>query len=247
MLWSNISVLIFFYFFEVRAIKISPFVRRNHNINNKCNKRIYKRCRIYYKFFCYDVILWNSNSIFFRHVKHHDVLIVTFNYGKKATKYVRDNDIGVVYSNETPISYNFFNINKFMKIRVRNMIYFASDGLVDFLNFLLGNKYEHLAYRKYSGYKIVEITEVISIDDKYDKVKYKTINALYETIIEKNSVKPGDTVVVFEENQRLCTGKVFDKPHICTTKELGFDDENNIYFVEDYAILGTDFFEMEEN
>ena len=161
---------------------------------------------------------------------------------------MKDGDLGITYSNNTPIAYNFFNINKFMKIHVHNMIYFASDGLVDFLNYLLGNKYEHLAYRKYSGYKIVEITEVISIDTKpYDIVRYKTINALYETIAEKGSVKVGDKVVVFEENQRLCTGKVFDKPHICTTKELGFDGENKIYLVEDYAILGTDFFEMEEN
>lgn len=185
-------------------------------------------------------------SVFYKHVKRHDVLIVTFNYGNKATSYKKDGNLGIVYSNDQPIAYNFFNINKFMKIHVHNMIYFASDALVDLLNTLLGKKYEHLEYRKYSGYKIVEITSVTSLEN-FDVIKYKTMNEVYETEAKKDSLKVGDVVVVFEANQRLSTGKVYPKPHVCTKKELGFDDENEIYFVEDIAILGTDFFEMEEN
>ena len=104
-------------------------------------------------------------AMFYKYVKGHDVLVVVFNYGNKATKYVRNKDLGVAYCNDTPIAYNFFNISKIVKIRAQGMIYLPSDVLIDILNSLLGNN-EQLDYKKDSGYQIVIARTITNKDEK---------------------------------------------------------------------------------
>ena len=186
-------------------------------------------------------------AMFYRYVKGHDALIVVFNYGNKATKYVRKKDWGSAYCNDTPISYNFFNISKIVKIRANGMIYLPSDVLIDLLNSLLGNN-EKLDYKKDSGYQIVIAREIKNRDEKKDICYLEDWpKSIQECLLPKDMIKVGDRFVLTKTGVMLPSGMITKRPSACSNYDLGIDeDKSKIYILDDLYIIGSDFFRMGE-
>lgn len=187
-------------------------------------------------------------AMFYRYVKGHDVLVVVFNYGNKATRYERNKDLGVAYSGDTPIAYNFFNISKIVKIRVQGMIYLPSDVLIDILNSLLG-KHENIDYKKDSGYEIVIARTITNKDEKKDICYLENgPQSLLVCLLPKNMIKVGDRFVLAKQGVMLPSGMITKRPSACSHFDLGIDeDKSKIYILDDLYIIGSDFFRMEEN
>ncbi len=187
-------------------------------------------------------------AMFYRYVKHHDVLVVVFNYGNKATHYVRNSDLGIAYSNDRVIAYNFFNISKIVKIRAKGIIYLPSDILVDLLNSLLG-KNEKIDYKKDSGYQIVIAKEIKNRDEKKDICYLENGPRMLEVcLLPKDMVKEGDRFVLAKTGVMLPSGMICKRPSACSNYDLGIDeDKQHIYTLDDLYIIGSDFFRMEEN
>lgn len=187
-------------------------------------------------------------AMFYRYVKGHDVLVIVFNYGNKATRYERVGDIGVVYSNDKVIAYNFFNLSKIIKIRAKGMIYLPSDALIDLLNALLGRR-EYLSYKKDSGYQIVLATKIINKDEKKDICYLENGPRCLEIcLLPKDMVHVGNRFVLAKQGTMLPSGKVCKRFSACSNYDLGIDeDRNTIYTLDDLYVIGSDFFRMEEN
>lgn len=188
-------------------------------------------------------------AVFYRHMKKNDVLIVTFCDGNKADSYVRDGNFGVVLSKGKPIAYNFFNINKIMKIHAQNMIYYPNSALIDVLNSLIGKKYEHLDYKNNSGYKIACVESMRLIPEKKKFIYYVKTGPRELSVVELDNfqLNPGDVFVMSVPGTILSNGKKCNLHHVCTGNELGFVDMPEIYKMDDSSLIGSDFFQTEEN
>ena len=186
-------------------------------------------------------------AMFYRYVKGHDALIVVFNYGNKATRYVKENDLGIAFSNDIPIAYNFFNISKIVKIKADGMIYLPSDVLIDLLNSLLGNN-EKLDYKKDSGYQIVIAREIKNKDEKKDICYLEDgPKSIKECLLPKDMIKVGDRFVLTKTGVMLPSGMITKRPSACSNYDLGIDeDKSKIYILDDLYIIGSDFFRMGE-
>lgn len=191
----------------------------------------------------------NNYGLFYRHSKKNDVLIAVFNDDKKADKYVRNGDLGIVFSENQPIAYNFFNINKIVKIHAQSIIYLPSSVLIDVLNSLIGKKYEHLQYKENSGFKIVSVESMRLIPEK-KKFLYYFKTGPKELVIcdfKGEILNSGDVVVLADKGVMLPNGKKCDLNHVCTGEDLGFEGQKDIYKLDESVIIGSDFFQMEEN
>lgn len=186
-------------------------------------------------------------SVFYKFAKKHDALIVLFNYGKMPTSYNRIGDFGIVYSNDEPIAYNFFNIHKYLKIHVHSMIFAPSDALIDLLNLLLGRNFENLAYKSHSGYSISQVFRIKPLSITNLEMYYLSDGEnTYLIVDHQDTLKMKDVVVIARKFTMLNNGKVFLEPHVCTYTELGIEDKNELYFIDDEKLVGKDFFKTEE-
>lgn len=188
-------------------------------------------------------------SMFHVRNKKTDTLVVVFNYGKIATRYERIGDIGITYSDKEIIAYNFFNINKIVKIRANNMIFLPNEALIDVLNALLGKKFTHLSYKMDSGFMITGCNDISKINEK-ESLYYLITGpkSLITCVLPNDVVKVGTYFVLASEGTMLPNGEIVKKGHACTGYDLGInDDKTRVYELDDLYTLGSDFFRMEEN
>ena len=184
-----------------------------------------------------------------------DVIICIFNNEKKPTKIEQKGRVTILYNNDEIIGYNIKDIKEIVKIKNEGMIFFPSKALIDVLNNILINSgVPPLEYKDNSGYFIAQVVT----KEKVDEGEYLTLECgekTYNCVTKSKSVDVGNKVVIAQIGTHLNNGEVIKESkiddkiintHVCTGVELGLLDENNVLILEEDAIVGKDFFSMEE-
>ncbi len=184
-----------------------------------------------------------------------DVIICIFNNEKKPNKIEQKGRVTVLYSNDEIIGYNIKDIKEIVKIRNEGMIFFPSKALIDVLNNILINSgVPPLEYKIDSGYFIAQITSKEKVDDG----EYLTLDCggqIYNCVTKSKIINVGDKVVISKVGTHLNNGEVTKESainnktintHVYTGVELGLLDVSDVLILEEDAIVGKDFFSMEE-
>ena len=141
-------------------------------------------------------------SLYYSYKNNGDVLIITFDGEKEATKSENRGRVTIIYNNSEIIGYQINNIKEIIKIKSEGMIYLPNKEMVEVINSILKNaKLEPLEEKENSGYFTAEVD--------------------------------GKKVVVRNKN------------HICTYKDLGISEEEEILYLDKDIEIGKDFFTME--
>ncbi len=141
-------------------------------------------------------------SLYYSYKNKGDVLIITFDGEKEATKSENRERVTIIYNNSEIIGYQIKNIKEIIKIKSEGMIYLPNKEMVEVINSILKNaKLEPLEEKENSGYFTAEVD--------------------------------GKKVVVRNKN------------HICTYKDLGISEEEEILYLDKDIEIGKDFFTME--
>ena len=181
-------------------------------------------------------------SLFYSYKSLGDVLMININDAFLVNKEERKNNIVCLYHDDTLLGINIFDISKIIKIKSQGMIYLPSSSLIDVINSLLkNNDIEPLAYKSHSGYVIGQIIE----NEKTLKVDIKDEICVLPI---KTNLKVGNKVVIALIGTYLNNGRIVkDYPHLCSYRDLGIMDNEDILIIEEETNIGLDFFMMEEH
>ena len=194
-------------------------------------------------------------AMFYSYKGIGDVIIIVFDNSKGPTRNEKKHRVTVIYNNDEIIGYNIKDIKEIVKIRNEGMIFFPSKALIDVLNNILINSgVPPLEYKIDSGYFIAQITNKEKVDDG----EYLTLDCggqIYNCVTKSKIVNVGDKVVIAKVGTHLNNGEVIKESainnktintHVCTGVELGLLDVSDVLILEEDAIVGKDFFSMEE-
>ena len=181
-------------------------------------------------------------SLFYSYKTLGDVLLINIDDRFLVNKEKRKNNIVCLYHDDVLVGINIFDISKIIKIKSQGMIYLPSPSLIDVINSLLANNgIETLMNKEHSGYvigRIVDNNKLLEVDIN---------NQILEIPFEGN-LNIGQKVVVATIGTYLNNGKIVkDYPHLCSYQDLGIMDNEDILIIEEDAIIGEDFFMMEEH
>lgn len=190
----------------------------------------------------------SNYSLFYSYKRVGDVLIINVDNELKPTSVENKGDVSIFFNNENIVEIRIDNISKIMKIRNDGIIYLPNKQFIDVINTILKNAgCDTLEYVNESGFVI---GEVISINNDVCKINigHKHVHALLDKDKALNIL---DKVVVLLQGHRLPDGTLFNKQlieqeiidaHICSMKELGIDDSDELLIIDDEAEVGSDFF-----
>lgn len=184
-----------------------------------------------------------------------DVIIILFDNKKKPTHSVSKGRVTVVYHDEEIIGYNIFDVKDIVKIRNEGMIHFPSPQLIEVINTILINaKVEPLEILKESGYYVGQIKSIKPIDSEKNLVSIELKDECLNGVTKYQNLKISDKVVVAKVGTHLNNGDIVKESengnivvnaHICTNSELGIDNNDEIFIVDEDIENGKDFFTTE--
>jgi tRNA-binding EMAP/Myf-like protein len=195
-------------------------------------------------------------SLFYNYNKDGDILLISLvneqgNHSEKLSP-----DFEVIYRNKVVIGYRIFNFTKIVKIKANGLIVLPPNALIDAINSVLVKYgFTKLSYKNNSGFVIGEI---ISTHDRSDKsyiylvdVKEKNI----KVISGDKNLKPHQKIVIALSGTRLFDNDSVDNiisvrnvkcdGLICTLKDLGMEESDEVLVLADSAIAGSDFYHSE--
>ena len=187
-------------------------------------------------------------SLFYNYYTFGDVLMALIDKDAFPTHHYRDNDIVFIYSNEKLIGVNFFNLSSICKVKSNGIIHRPPHILLEVLNSLIPSKYDiTLEVETDSLIYVSKINEITRKDDGYSllcdigkivKIKYKGDK---EPLLNSN-------VIIALNNAVLSNGdRVFLNDYdgvICSSKDIGENETDDIVYVDANAKIGIDFFQM---
>ena len=189
-------------------------------------------------------------ALFYSYKTIGDVLLVVFDNSLKPTSKKTINKITVIYNEDKIIGYNIFDIKDIVRIRSNGLIYYPSEQFLNVVNSMLKNAgLPILEKKENSGYFIGEVE---SIDGSI--VEIRGNEELLATCNQQ--LKVGNKIVYATVGTYLNNGEVVKEAnvngkaingHICTNRELGINDDDNILLLEEDDKVGTDFFSLEES
>ena len=197
----------------------------------------------------------NNYAIYYSYKGIGDVIIVTFDNTKKATRSERKGKVEVIYHDDEIIGYNIFDVKDIIKIKSEGMIFLPSPAFIEVVNSILINSgVKPLEINEHSGYYTARITDKKEIEN--DKYLYTLSIGDEElhSIIKDGSLNINDVVVIAKVGVHLYNGQIVKENnldeikincHICINKELGIDVNEDATLVLDDSEIGKDFFSLE--
>ncbi len=196
-------------------------------------------------------------ALFYSYKGIGDVLIIIFDGGLSTTKTETHGKVTVIYHEEEIIGYNIFDIKDVVRIRSNGLIYYPSEQFLNVVNSILINeKLPTLEKKEHSGYFIGEILDIKKIANDKSLVVIDSGKEHINAIINETSLSKGNKVVCAQAGTYLNNGQIVKNyqpdnivinGHICTNRELGMNDEDNVLVLEDDENIGTDFFLLQES
>lgn len=173
--------------------------------------------------------------IFYDYKDNNDVLSILF-LNNKITKKEVVNNVTYYYNNKDIIQIDISNISEYVKIKTNGMIINPIKDIVNLINNILKNNGDliTLPYNNKSGFIIGHILEK---DNNFYQVDIGKVI----TIIEEIDLKLDSFVIVGEIGSILSNKQILSKYKICTSKDIGIDNENNIIYI-DKDKPGKDYF-----
>lgn len=187
-------------------------------------------------------------SLFYNYYTFGDILMAIIDKDAFPTHHYRDNDIVFIYCNDKLIGINFFNLSSICKVKSNGIIHRPPHILLEVLNSIIPSKYNiSLEVETNSLIYVSKIIEITKTDDGYSlmcdigrnvKIKYKGTN---EPLLHSN-------VIIALNNAVLSNGdKVSLEDYegiICSSKDIGENEIDDIVYVDANAKIGIDFFQM---
>lgn len=142
--------------------------------------------------------------------------------------------IEVSYHNIQVVSYKIKDINKVIKIYADGLIPMINNELLSIINSLIIKEgLEPLETKTHSDFYNGIVTSI-------NPIIVKTIDGEHE-VNEDINVKENDHVVLIKKGSFFFDRKRIESNHLCTNKELGISDDDNVYIDADLNIE-EDFF-----
>ena len=196
-------------------------------------------------------------ALFYSYKGIGDVLLIIFDNSLPVTKKENIGNITVIYSEDKIIGYNIFDIKEVIRIKSKGLIYYPSEQFLNVINSMLINaKLPTLDKKDNSGYFIGEVKNISFISEEKAFVTIGGGNQEFYAVVKTDKLIKGNKIVYAIVGTYLNSGDIVKEgnlegkllnAHICTSRELGIDDDNNILVLEDENIVGTDFFSLEES
>lgn len=151
-----------------------------------------------------------------------------------------ENDFIRVFHNKGNSSFEINEINKIMKIKINGLIHFPSKKLIDVINTLLDND-KQLSYCKTSGFVV---SKIVKLDQ--NQVSVSDGKSISQISYIDGDFCLNDKVVVAKAGTMISENNILEKDIFCSYKNLGIEDNDSIYIIDEDIKEGTDFFFVEE-
>ena len=173
---------------------------------------------------------------------------------------VTKDDVTLIYSNDTLLGINIFNVSSVIKFKSEGRIILPPDTLIDYINDKCASfNIEKLDYVKETGFKVGKILEVEEHPEskKLHLLKVDIGSEVIDIICGAFNVKENMKVVVATIGTVMMDGTVIKKGELlgevsygmcCSPKELGLKIEypaHHLLEIEEEIELGQDFFSLQ--
>ena len=163
----------------------------------------------------------DSYGIYYSFNKDRESLLILFD-NKEVTYSKCFGNVEVSFHDLDPISYRIRDIDKIIKIHAEGLLPTNNKELLSIINNVLSKEgLETLKVKEHSDFYNAIITNV-------NPIAAKTIDGCY-TVNEKVKVNINDHVVLVKRGSFYFNQERLKVNHLCTNKELGVSDDDNVY------------------
>lgn len=196
----------------------------------------------------------NNYSLFYSYKTVGDVLDIVISRCDEADSTVKCGNIIAYYKNAVLMGYRLLDFSKIMKIKANGKIYLPSKIVIDIINSMLDRRgFENLSYNSTSGYLIGKVVEVNKINEGYIysiDLGSKKVNSFSAISLAKNDIVTVATInTILSNKEKVEAYQIHDvtiDSYLCSEKELGVSESNDILKLDNDSLIGNDFFQMEE-
>ena len=201
-----------------------------------------------------------KSALFYNYHLIGDVLLVDINNTLTPNHHETKDDVTVIYSNDTVVGINIFNISKIIKFKTEGRIVLPPDSLIDLINDKCAEfGIEKIDYVRETGFKIGRI---LSVEEHPESTKLHCLKVdvgseVLDIVCGAVNVKENMKVVVATIGTVMMDGTVIQKGELlgevsygmcCSPRELGLNIEypaHHLLEIDDTFDVGQDFFHLQ--